>query len=101
MQVFLLYRTSQKSASTVVRDCFYNNYISYSGVGPTELVFLKVSFQFWSVFIHQSACFNMFDDEEGEDGPKSSFTTYLAEGDKLYNASEYQKALESYSTVSS
>ena len=40
-------------------------------------------------------------DEEGEDGPKSSFVTYLAEGDKLYNAGEYQKALESYSTVGS
>lgn len=41
----------------------------------------------------------MYDEEEGEDGPKSSFTTYLAEGDKLYNAGEYQKALESYTTV--
>jgi len=38
-------------------------------------------------------------DEEGEDGPKSSFVTYLAEGDKLYNAGEYQKALESYTTA--
>ena len=42
----------------------------------------------------------MYDDEDGDDGPKSSFTTYLAEGDKLYNAGEYQKALESYTTVS-
>nr|XP_002129888.1 tetratricopeptide repeat protein 25 isoform X2 [Ciona intestinalis] len=41
----------------------------------------------------------MYDDEDGEDGPKSSFTTYLAEGDKLYNAGEYQKALESYTTA--
>uniref|UniRef100_H2Z3S7 Outer dynein arm-docking complex subunit 4 n=1 Tax=Ciona savignyi TaxID=51511 RepID=H2Z3S7_CIOSA len=41
----------------------------------------------------------MYDDEEGDDGPKSSFTTYLAEGDKLYNAGEYQKALESYTTA--
>lgn len=39
-------------------------------------------------------------DEEGDDGPKSSFVTYLAEGDKLYNAGEYSKALDSYSTVS-
>ncbi|CAK8674799.1 outer dynein arm-docking complex subunit 4-like isoform X2 [Clavelina lepadiformis] len=41
----------------------------------------------------------MYDDEDGDDGPKSSFTTYLAEGDKLYNAGEYQKALESYTTA--
>lgn len=38
-------------------------------------------------------------DEEGDDGPKSSFVTYLAEGDKLYNAGEYSKALDSYSTA--
>lgn len=42
----------------------------------------------------------MYGDEDGEEHPKSSFVTYLAEGDKLYNAGEYQKALESYKTVS-
>ena len=42
----------------------------------------------------------MYEDEEGDDAPKSSFVTYLAEGDKLYNAGEYQKALDSYRTVS-
>nr|CAB3267330.1 tetratricopeptide repeat protein 25 [Phallusia mammillata] len=41
----------------------------------------------------------MYDDEDGDEGPKSSFTTYLAEGEKLYIAGEYQKALESYSTA--
>ena len=41
----------------------------------------------------------MYEDEEGEDAPRSSFVTYLAEGDKLYNAGDYQKALESYRTV--
>ena len=41
----------------------------------------------------------MYEDEEGDDVPKSSFVTYLAEGDKLYNAGEYQKALDSYRIV--
>ena len=36
------------------------------------------------------------DDEEQEEGPKSSFTTYLAEGDVLFKQGEYKKALESY-----
>ncbi|EDO42886.1 predicted protein, partial [Nematostella vectensis] len=37
------------------------------------------------------------DDEEQEEGPKSSFSTYLAEGDVLFKQEEYQKALDSYS----
>ena len=41
----------------------------------------------------------MYEDEEGDDAPKSSFVTYLAEGDKLYNAGEFHKALESYKMV--
>ncbi|XP_031557017.1 tetratricopeptide repeat protein 25-like [Actinia tenebrosa] len=36
-------------------------------------------------------------DEEQEEGPKSSFSTYLAEGDVLYKQGEYKKALDSYS----
>lgn len=40
-------------------------------------------------------------DDEGDGTARSSFGTYLAEGDKLYNAAEYVKALESYSIVSS
>lgn len=40
------------------------------------------------------------DDEEQEEGPKSSFSTYLAEGDVLYKQGEYKKALDSYSLVS-
>lgn len=39
------------------------------------------------------------DDEEQEEGPKSSFSTYLAEGDVLYKQGEYKKALDSYSLV--
>ncbi|CAH1249599.1 TTC25 [Branchiostoma lanceolatum] len=41
----------------------------------------------------------MYDEEEGEEGPKSSFVTYLSEGDKLFDNGEYRKALESYSTA--
>lgn len=41
------------------------------------------------------------DDEEQEEGPKSSFSTYLAEGDVLYKQGEYKKALDSYSLVGS
>lgn len=42
----------------------------------------------------------MYEDEEGQDeGPKSSFTTYLAEGDVLFKQGEYKKALESYNLV--
>ena len=40
------------------------------------------------------------DDEEQEEGPKSSFTTYLAEGDVLFKQAEYKKALDSYNLVS-
>ena len=38
-------------------------------------------------------------DNDEEEIPKSSFTTYLAEGDALYKNKEYHKALQSYSTV--
>ena len=42
-----------------------------------------------------------YDDDEDEiEGPKSSFGTYLAEGDTLFKQSEFKKALESYSLVS-
>eukprot|EP00058_Branchiostoma_floridae_P013087 XP_002598575.1 hypothetical protein BRAFLDRAFT_118336 [Branchiostoma floridae] len=41
----------------------------------------------------------MYEEEEGEEGPKSSFVTYLSEGDKLFDNGEYRKALESYSTA--
>lgn len=41
-----------------------------------------------------------YDDDEDEiEGPKSSFGTYLAEGDALFKQSEFKKALESYSLV--
>ena len=39
------------------------------------------------------------DDDEEQEGPRSSFGTYLAEGDALFKQSEYKKALESYSMV--
>ena len=39
------------------------------------------------------------DEEEEIEGPKSSFGTYLAEGDALFKQGEYKKALESYSMV--
>ena len=39
------------------------------------------------------------DDEEEQEGPRSSFATYLAEGDTLFKQSEFKKALESYSLV--
>ena len=39
------------------------------------------------------------DDDEEQEGPRSSFGTYLAEGDTLFKQSEYKKALESYSLV--
>lgn len=41
----------------------------------------------------------MYDEGVVEDEPKSTFVTYLAEGDKLCNAALYEKALESYNTV--
>ncbi|XP_062874814.1 outer dynein arm-docking complex subunit 4 [Trichomycterus rosablanca] len=40
----------------------------------------------------------MFDNED-ENGPKSTFSTYVAEGDKLFHKGEYTKAIESYSTA--
>ena len=40
------------------------------------------------------------DEEEQEEGPKSSFSTYLAEGDVLFKQGAYKKALDSYSQVS-
>ena len=39
------------------------------------------------------------DDKEEQEGPRSSFATYLAEGDTLFKQSEFKKALESYSLV--
>ncbi|XP_064843448.1 outer dynein arm-docking complex subunit 4 isoform X2 [Oncorhynchus masou masou] len=38
-------------------------------------------------------------DNEGDQGPKSTFSTYMAEGDQLYQKGEYVKAIESYSTA--
>lgn len=38
-------------------------------------------------------------DSERDQGPKSTFTTYMAEGDQLYHKGEYLKAIESYTTV--
>ncbi|XP_073793714.1 outer dynein arm-docking complex subunit 4 isoform X3 [Danio rerio] len=40
----------------------------------------------------------MFDNEEGQ-GPKSTFTTYMAEGDQLFQRGEYVKAVESFTTA--
>lgn len=40
-------------------------------------------------------------EDDEEDGPKSSFETYLAEGEKLSNKGYYQKALEAITMVSS
>ncbi|KAM4598220.1 outer dynein arm-docking complex subunit 4 [Polymixia lowei] len=34
-----------------------------------------------------------------DQGPKSTFSTYVAEGDQLYHKGEYMKAIESYSTA--
>ncbi len=39
------------------------------------------------------------DEEEEIEGPKSSFSTYLAEGDALYKQGEHKKALDSYTLV--
>ncbi|XP_043910489.1 outer dynein arm-docking complex subunit 4-like isoform X2 [Protopterus annectens] len=41
----------------------------------------------------------MSDYQEAEQGPKSSFETYVAEGDQLFLKSDYVKAIESYSTA--
>ncbi|EDV21041.1 uncharacterized protein TRIADDRAFT_30804 [Trichoplax adhaerens] len=38
-------------------------------------------------------------DNDEEEIPKSSFTTYVAEGDALFKNKEYYKALQSYSTA--
>lgn len=44
--------------------------------------------------------FELYDDddydEEERDGPRSSFVTYVAEGDVFFKQGEYKKALESY-----
>ncbi|XP_034150814.1 tetratricopeptide repeat protein 25 isoform X2 [Esox lucius] len=37
-------------------------------------------------------------DTGGDQGPKSTFSTYMAEGDQLFHKGEYVKAIESYST---
>lgn len=39
-------------------------------------------------------------DNEEEQGPKSTFTTYMAEGDQLFQKGEYVKAIECFSMVS-
>lgn len=41
------------------------------------------------------------DDEDEQEGPTSSFGTYLAEGDVLFKQGESRKALESYTLVCS
>ncbi|XP_063041806.1 outer dynein arm-docking complex subunit 4 [Engraulis encrasicolus] len=41
----------------------------------------------------------MSDENEGQQGPKSTFSTYMAEGDQLYHKGEYLKAIESYTTA--
>ena len=41
----------------------------------------------------------MYGDDEEQEGPKSSFDTYFAEGDVLFKKGEFKKALESYSLV--
>ncbi|KAJ8364558.1 hypothetical protein SKAU_G00133890 [Synaphobranchus kaupii] len=41
----------------------------------------------------------MSDNDEGDQAPKSSFSTYVAEGDQLYIKGEYVKAIESYTTA--
>ncbi|XP_072549801.1 outer dynein arm-docking complex subunit 4 isoform X2 [Salminus brasiliensis] len=38
-------------------------------------------------------------DNDGEQGPKSTFSIYIAEGDQLFYKREYAKAMESYSTA--
>ncbi|GAA6086846.1 outer dynein arm-docking complex subunit 4 [Tachysurus ichikawai] len=38
-------------------------------------------------------------DNEGEQGPKSTFSTYMARADQLFHKGEYNKAIESYSTA--
>jgi len=40
---------------------------------------------------------NYDEDDDEIEGPRSSFETYLSEGDALYKNKEYHKALESYS----
>lgn len=38
-------------------------------------------------------------EKEGDQGPKSTFSTYMAEGDQLFHKGDYVKAIESYTTV--
>lgn len=43
----------------------------------------------------------MYESEGQSEGlPKSSFPIYVAEGDVLFKQGEYEKAVESYTTVS-
>ncbi|XP_077315659.1 outer dynein arm-docking complex subunit 4 isoform X4 [Lithobates pipiens] len=39
----------------------------------------------------------MAEEADGEQGPRSTFTTYMAEGEQLYHKGEYSKAKESFS----
>ena len=41
----------------------------------------------------------MYDDDDEPEGPKSSYTTYLSEGNVHFNQGEYKKALDSYTQV--
>lgn len=38
-------------------------------------------------------------EKEGDQGPKSTFSTYMAEGDQLFHKGDYVKAIESYTTA--
>lgn len=51
------------------------------------------------VFREKSHFFAMYDDDDEPEGPKSSFTTYLSEGNVHFNQGEYKKALDSYTQV--
>lgn len=41
----------------------------------------------------------MAEEADGEQGPRSTFTTYMAEGEQLYHKGEYSKAKESFSNA--
>ncbi|CAH2301908.1 tetratricopeptide repeat 25 [Pelobates cultripes] len=41
----------------------------------------------------------MAEEIDGEQGPRSSFTTYMAEGEQLFQKGEYEKAVESFSNA--
>ena len=51
------------------------------------------------VFREKSHFSAMYDDDDEPEGPKSSFTTYLSEGNVHFNQGEYKKALDSYTQV--